>query len=151
MINHRQLRRTFASELFRAITTAPPGDVWAALTATGSPLAYLHGMTAESDWQPGAPLTMTMDGSHLVGEVLVADPPRRLCYTLGAQPGEPPVYVTWELSPLGDGTVIRLAVDEPWPFISEADDLEAVWLPVLSGLVAQVGAHPGTPGHEPKM
>jgi hypothetical protein len=27
----------FTSELFRSITTASPGDVWAALTATGSP------------------------------------------------------------------------------------------------------------------
>jgi hypothetical protein len=138
------------SELFRAITTASPDDVWAALTATGCPLSFLYGLTAESDWQPGATLTMTLDQWRLVGEVLVADRPRRLCYALGDRPGEPSVYVTWELRPLEDATVIRLSVDEPWTLTDNTDDLEAIWLPVLSGLVTQLGLHPGTARQEQK-
>lgn len=148
MINHRLRGPAFASELFRAITTASPPDVWAALTATGSPLGYLYGLTAESGWQPGAMLTMTLDRWRLAGEVLGADCPRRLCYTLGDHPGKPSVYVTWELRPVADGTVVQLAVDEPWPVAGDADDLETAWLPVLCGLVTTLGVHPGTAGHE---
>lgn len=142
MIKYR--RPALTSELFRAITTASPDDVWAALTATGSSLGYLYGMTAESDWQAGATLTLALDRWHLVGDILVADRPRRLCYALGDRPGEPSVYVTWELRPLDDATVIRLTVDEPWPLTEDTDDLEAAWLPVLSGLVTQLGAYRGT-------
>ncbi len=125
-----------ASELFRTVTSANPKVVWDALTATGSPLGYLYGMTAESDWQPGATLTMTLDDQwRLTDEVLVAERPRRLSYTLGDRPGEPAVYVSWELRAIGDATIIRLYVDEPLPQADVTDDLEAAWLPVLSGLV----------------
>jgi uncharacterized protein YndB with AHSA1/START domain len=130
----RYHRPALTSELFRAITAAPPDQVWAALTATGCPLGYLYGLTAESDWQPGATLTMTLGRWRLSGEVLVADRPRRLSYTLGEQA----IYVTWELRSVDEGTVIRLTVDEPWPLAEEVDDVEAAWLPVLSGLVTQL-------------
>jgi uncharacterized protein YndB with AHSA1/START domain len=128
-----------ASELFRVVTRAKPEVIWDALTATGSPLGYLYGMTAESDWQPGATLTMTLDGQwRLTGEVLVAEPARRLSYTLGDRPGEPSVYVSWELRAIDDATIIRLYVDEPLPQADVTDDLEAAWLPVLSALVARL-------------
>jgi hypothetical protein len=135
-------RPAFTSDVFRAITTAAPDDVWAALAATGSPLGYLHGLTAQSDWRPGSTLTMALDRWCLVGDVLAADRPRRLCYALGDRPGEPSVYVTWELRPLDAGTVVRLTVDEPWPLTADCADLEAAWLPVLAGLVAQLDGHP---------
>ena len=38
----------FASDQFRAITSATPECVWNALTATGFPLDYLHGMTVDT-------------------------------------------------------------------------------------------------------
>jgi uncharacterized protein YndB with AHSA1/START domain len=126
----------FASEQFRVITSADPGRVWNALTATGFPLPYLHGMTVESDWRPGARVTMEFTGPwRLTGEVLAAERPRRLSYTLDDPPGSPTVYVTWELRGIEDGTIIRLHVDEPWPLADNTDDLETAWLPVLSGLV----------------
>jgi uncharacterized protein YndB with AHSA1/START domain len=139
-----------ASELFRSITTASPDAVWAALTATGSPLAHMYGLSAESDWRPGSRVTLTGDRWRLVGEVLVAERPRRLSYTLGDRPGEPSVYLTWELRPLDDATVIRLFVDEPWPpaYADDVDDLEATWLPALSALVAELGVYPGTAGNQ---
>ena len=119
------------------VTPGDPG--WDALTATGSPLDYLYGMTAESDWQPGATLTMALDDQwRLTGEVLVAERPRRLSYTLGDRSGEPSAYVSWELRTVDDATIIRLYVDEPLPQADVTDDLEAAWLPVLSGLVTRL-------------
>jgi uncharacterized protein YndB with AHSA1/START domain len=127
---------SFASEQFHAITSANPECVWHALTATGVPLDYLHGMTVESDWQPGATVTMALTGQwRLTGAVLAAERPHRLSYTVDDPPGSPSVYVTWELHRTSDETIIRLNVDEPWPFADSSGDLESAWLPVLSGLV----------------
>ena len=127
----------FASELLRTLVRKKPERVWEALTATGIPLGYLYGMTVESDWRPGTSVTVTLgDQARLTGDVLVADRPRRLSYTLGDRPGQPSVYVNWELRALGDATIVRLYVDEPWPDADPTDDLEAAWLPVLYDLVA---------------
>lgn len=137
----------FASEQFHAITSAEPLSVWNALTATGLPLDYLHGMTVESDWRPGASVTMALtDQWRLTGEVLAADKPHRLSYTLDDAPGTAAVFVTWELRDVAaDGTIIRLHVDEPWPLANCADGLETAWLPVLSGLVKHLEG--GSPPH----
>ena len=126
----------FASEQFHAITSATPERVWNALTATGFPLDYLHGITVDTDWRLGAKVTIALTGQwRLTGEVLAAERPRRLSYTLEDPPGSPSVYVTWELRRTGDGTIIHLNVDEPWPLAGSSEDLESAWLPVLSGLV----------------
>jgi len=135
-----------ASEQFHAITSASPECVWNALTATGVPLDYLHGMTVDTDWQPGASLTLTLAGQwRLTGQVLAAERPHRVSYTLDDPPGSPSVYVTWELHSTGDGTIIRLNVDEPWPFADSTEDLESAWLPVLSGLVKHLERGPFSP------
>jgi uncharacterized protein YndB with AHSA1/START domain len=136
----------FTSEQFHAITRANPECVWNALTATGVPLDYLHEMTADTDWQPGAKVTLALTGQwRLTGEVLAAERPCRLSYTLDDPPGSPSVYVTWQLRATGDGTIIRLNVDEPWPLAGSSDDLESAWLPVLSGLVNHLERGPSSP------
>jgi uncharacterized protein YndB with AHSA1/START domain len=77
---------------FHAITSATPDCVWDALAATCVPLDYLHGMTADTDWQPGARVTLARtDQWRLTGEVLAAGQPRRLSYTLDDPPGSPAV------------------------------------------------------------
>jgi hypothetical protein len=55
------------------------------------------------------------------------------------------VYVTWEPHGTSDGTIIRLNVDEPWPFADSTEDLESAWLPVLSGLVKHLERGPSWP------
>ena len=135
----------FASEQFHAITNATPECVWAALTATGVPLDYLHGMTVDTNWQPGAGVTMALtDQWRLSGEVLAAERPHRLSYTLDDPPGSPSVYITWELHGTGEGTIIRLNVDEPWPLANSREDLESTWLPVLSSLVNHLEPGPSS-------
>ena len=82
-----------ASEQFHAITSASPECVWNALAAPGVPLDHLHEMTADTDWQPGARVTMALAGRwRLTGQVLAAEPPRRPSYTLDDPPGSPSVY-----------------------------------------------------------
>jgi uncharacterized protein YndB with AHSA1/START domain len=103
-------------------------------------------MTVDTDWQPGARVTMALTGQwRLTGEVLAAERPHRLSYTLDDPPGSPSVYVTWELHRTGDGTIIRLNVDEPWPLAGSSEDLESAWLPVLSGLVNHLERGPSSP------
>jgi len=136
----------FASEQFHTISSATPECVWNALTATGVPLDYLHGMTADTDWQPGAKVTLALTGQwRLTGQVLAAEPPHRLSYTLDDPPGSPFVYVTWELRSTSDGTIIRLNVDEPSPLPGNTEDFESAWLPVLSGLVKHLERGPSSP------
>ena len=136
----------FASEQFRAITSANPERVWTAITATGVPLDYLHGMTVDTDWQPGARVAIALtDQWRLTGQVLAAEPPYRLSYTLDDPPGSPAVYITWELQSTGDGTIIRLNVDEPWPPTGSSEDLESTWIPVLSSLVRHLEPGPASP------
>jgi uncharacterized protein YndB with AHSA1/START domain len=140
------LRAAICQRAIHAITSAKPERAWNALTATGVPLDYLYGMTADTDWQPGARVTMALaDHWRLTGEVLAAERPRRLSYTLDDPPGSPSVYVTWELRRTGDGTIIRLNVDEPWPLAGNSEDLESAWLPVLSGLVKHLERGPSSP------
>ena len=103
-------------------------------------------MTADTDWQPGAKVTLALTGQwRLTGEVLAAERPWRLSYTLDDPPGSPSVYVTWELRRTSHGTIIRLNVDERWPLTGSTEDLESSWLPVLSGLVKRLERGPSSP------
>ena len=135
----------FVSVALPAFVAAGPQRVWDALTATGIPLPYFHGMTVTSDWQPGSTITMRLEGElaqgdrelsevTICGEVLAVDPPRRLSYTLGECKSDPTVYVTWELHPQEGRTLVRLYIDEPHTSTGSDDDLHIIWLPVLSAL-----------------
>lgn len=128
------------TELFRILTPASPSAVWTELTRVGA-LPFLYGMTVDTDWRSGSPLSMGFPtGPVLVGRVLRADPDRVLAYTLGDRLDEPSTYVTWNLAEDESGTVVRLYVDEPY---STDSDLERIWLPVLNALAAtlQGGDH----------
>ena len=172
---HRPRRSPCAicQRAIHAITSAKPERAWNALTATGVPLDYLYGMTADTDWQPGARVTMALaDHWRLTGEVLAAERPRRLSYTLDDPPGSPSVYVTWELRRTGDGTIIRLNVDEPWPLAGTLRPVRVTWwtrevarranqaMPAAAHHRASASRTPGktrvtrvtaTPGRHPEM
>ncbi len=64
---------------------ATPEAIWRALTESEFTLRYYYQSTVESDWKPGSPYRF-MTGSELAieGEVLEADPPRRLVTTFHA-------------------------------------------------------------------
>jgi uncharacterized protein YndB with AHSA1/START domain len=128
-----------ATKVLPIITATDPQCVWDALTATGRPLDYLYGMTVESDWQAGSAVTIGLAGGWpLSGEVLLADRPETLSYTLGDRTDDTSVYVTWRIRSETAGTVVRLYVDEPFPDTNTGDELELAWLPALSKLLTHL-------------
>jgi uncharacterized protein YndB with AHSA1/START domain len=123
------------SHQFAITTTAEPAAVWAALTDGDLTRRYLNGLAAHCTWSPGAPLTVQAGGGpaqQLTGQVLRAEPPRRLSYLLRSGPCDPPVVLTWQLRTTPGGTTLRLQIDEIEG--SSDDDAEDTWLPVLAAL-----------------
>lgn len=142
--------KTFASVALAALMKADAQRVWDALTEAKNPLSYFYGMKVTSDWQPGATITMRQRDTlgwggtdkswavEICGEVLAADPPHRLSFTLGECQSDPSVYVTWELRSVDGLTIVRLYIDEPDADPDSEDDLDMIWLPVLSALAENV-------------
>ena len=94
---------------------APPEAVWRALTESDFTTRYYYRSTVESDWHVGSPYRYAIDGETAIeGEILEADPPRRLVMTFSAVwdpalAGDPPTRLSWELEAAGPG-VTRLTV-----------------------------------------
>ena len=124
-----------ATRLFRFTTGAPPDRVWAALTTA----PYLFGLAPSSEWRPGAAITFAGEGATLSGDVLAAQEPHRLSYSLRAGDGQPDTYVTWEILVDGAGSVVLLFVDEP----GEAE-VEPAWLEVVARLESVVASRGAT-------
>jgi uncharacterized protein YndB with AHSA1/START domain len=123
------------TELFRFTTVADPCAVWRTLTSPTMTGRYLHGLTLESDWNPGSAIIARGEGGRLVGEVLSVAEPRRLSYTLAADEEQPETFITWEIHDIDGGqgepgSIVRLYVDEP----DGGEDTKSVWLPVISAL-----------------
>jgi uncharacterized protein YndB with AHSA1/START domain len=139
------------TQLFRFTTGAQPEQVWLALTRPALTATYLYGLAAHSEWRPGAPITFTGGRSTIAGEVLAAQEPLRLSYSLSAGDGQPTTYVTWEIVEEPGGSVVRLYVDEPAtaPAPDGDDQMEDPWGRVvarLESVLASVGAHRASGG-----
>src|SRR5947208_824215 len=98
-------------------------------------------MVVQSEWQPGAAVTFTPGPlrdtlGSIRGEVLAAEPHRRLSYSLASGPGHPTTYVTWEVSAGedGGGSRVRLYVDETETTSDPDEESAASWAGVVAGL-----------------
>jgi uncharacterized protein YndB with AHSA1/START domain len=59
-----------------------PEKLWEALTSSEFTRQYWFGAEVKSDWKVGSPFALMLDGSITdSGEILEADPPRRLSYS----------------------------------------------------------------------
>ena len=142
--------RPLTSHQFAVTTTAEPAAAWAALTDGDLTRRYLHGLAAHSAWSPGAPLTLRSGGgpaARLTGQVLRAEPPRRLSYLLRSGPDDPATFLTWQLRATPGGTTLRLQIDETEA--SSDDDAEDTWLPVLAALRSLLEPALPRPGQPP--
>ena len=130
-----------APRQFAFFTPVAPATVWAALTATDQRPGYLYGWAACSSWEADAPVVFgTDDGYSLVGRVLHAEEPHRLSFVLQASADDPSVYLTWQLRPAVGGCAVRLQIDEFDDHVTDDDEIENIWLPVLASLQALLGA-----------
>ena len=128
--------------VFRFVTPADPDTAWRALTDEPR---HFRGLRVESDWLEGSTVRLSAGAMTIQGEVLHAVPGERLTHTLGDLPGQPEVYVTWELVGALGGTVVELYVDEVGPGHfgtggrdQDVADMEQAWLPVVDAMRAEI-------------
>jgi uncharacterized protein YndB with AHSA1/START domain len=132
---------TTESTVYVIYIAAAPEKVWQALTSSEFTRQYFLDRSVESDWQQGSPWILRKpDGSvDVSGVVRESDQPRRLVVTWNVEwsgPRFPESLVTYEIEPVGNGTV-RLTMTEAHPTPIPADQLEGGrrgWPMILSGL-----------------
>jgi uncharacterized protein YndB with AHSA1/START domain len=133
-----------ASQLYQILINATPEQIWEAIVNPEFTTKYFHGSYVDSTFEPGAAYNgySTDRSQHWVdGEVLEADPPRRLQHTWRSlyepdAPVEPPSRVTWEIEPQPDGTCLLTVVhDQLERSPKTAASVSGTgWIAVLSGL-----------------
>jgi len=127
-------------KVFEIYIRTTPERLWDAIVDPEIRAKYNFGVSAHSDWKPGSRIEMTnpkAPGPIGEGEVLDADPPRRLVHTMVALWGddvkaEGASRVTWDIEPVGDSCRLTITHDE----LREGanDQLYGGWPMILSGL-----------------
>ena len=117
-----------------------PEKLWDALTSSEFSRRYWFGTELRSDFKVGSPFALVMNGQTTdTGEILEADPPRRLSYTFKhevneAMRKEPATKVAFTLEAFGN--LVKLTVTHEG-FVEGSHLLGAIskgWHAILSGL-----------------
>jgi uncharacterized protein YndB with AHSA1/START domain len=126
-------------KVFEIYIRTTPERLWEAITDPEIRAKYNFGARGISDWTAGAAIRMEApDGSLLGdGEVLEADPPRRLVHSMRALWGDDVAEegfsrVTWEIEPITDSCRLLVVHDELRDGANE--QLFGGWPMILSGL-----------------
>ncbi len=112
-------------------------QLWHALTDGDFTERYWFGHRITSDWKVGSAYGFKNQGKTMVeGEVLVADPPRRLAYSWNNRKeeakGEGTSRVTFDLEPRG--TVVKLTVTHDELSEKTLRDISGGWPLVIASL-----------------
>ena len=107
-------------KVFEIYIKTTPDRLWSAITDPEVRARYNFGAGAYSDWTPGAAVELRDEEPALLlgeGEVLDADPPRRLVHTMLAHfspeaEAEGTSRVTWEIEPVGDSCRLVVTHDQ---------------------------------------
>jgi uncharacterized protein YndB with AHSA1/START domain len=141
-------------KVFEIYIRTTPERLWEAITDSEIRAKYNFGSRVSSGWTPGSRLEMShpnADGLLGEGEILEADPPRRLVHSMHALwsdevKSEGVSRVTWQIEPVGDSCRLTLTHDE----LREGanDQLYGGWPMILSGLKTwlETGESLTTPG-----
>ena len=134
---------TVSTQVYSIFIRSAPEQVWEAITKPEFTSRYFYGSVIDSTWEPGSPYegwSADRTQQYVDGEVLEADPPRRLQHTWRslydeATSAEPHSQVTWEIEPQ-EGGVTKLTVvhDRLEASPKTAGGVAGGWLFVLSGL-----------------
>jgi len=127
-------------KIFEIYIRTTPERLWEAITDPGIRSKYNFGAKVSSDWTPGARLEMSHPGAPGLlgeGEVLEADPPRRLVHTMAALwseevKSEGTSRVSWDIEPVGDSCRLTLTHDQLRDGAN--DEIYGGWPMILSGL-----------------
>jgi len=127
-------------KLFEIYIKTTPERLWEAITDPEIRSKYNFGAAVKSSWTPGARIQLESGGPDLLladGEVLEADPPRRLVHTMVALwspevEREGSSRVTWEIEPVGDSC--RLLVTHDQMREGANSEIYGGWPMILSGL-----------------
>ena len=118
---------------------ATPDEIWRALTDPGMTRHYYYGTDIVSEWTPGAPWTSKSgDEVYLEGEIVEVEAPHKLVQTFHvawadeAAFNDPASTVTWEITPMGDASRVRLIHEGIGAATS--DYVGDGWELILSGL-----------------
>jgi uncharacterized protein YndB with AHSA1/START domain/DNA-binding transcriptional ArsR family regulator len=141
-------------KVFEIYIRTTPERLWQAITDPDIRSKYHFGVRVASDWKPGSGIELTHTNAPAPlgeGEVLEADPPRRLAHTMVAlwsdeAKAEGTSRVTWDIEPVGDSCRLTLTHDQLGEGASE--ELYGGWPMILSGLKTwlETGEQLTTPG-----
>jgi uncharacterized protein YndB with AHSA1/START domain len=127
-------------KVFEIYIRTTPERLWEAITDREIRSKYNFGVNVRSDWNPGSRIESSHPGADGLlgeGEVIEADPPRRLVHSMLALwsddvKGEGTSRVTWEIEPVGDSCRLTLTHDQLREGANE--ELYGGWPMILSGL-----------------
>ena len=138
-LKHR-LETPMEEKVFEIYIRTTPERLWEAITDPEIRSKYNFGARVSSDWTPGSRVEMSHSGADGLlgeGEVLEADPPRRLVHTMLALwsddvKNEGTSRVTWEIEPVADSCRLTVIHDQ----LREGANAELYggWPMILSGL-----------------
>jgi uncharacterized protein YndB with AHSA1/START domain/DNA-binding transcriptional ArsR family regulator len=128
--------------VFEIYIKTSPERLWQALTDPALVQQYYFGSVIESEFSPGSPLIYRQaEGGRLdiEGEVVEADPPRRLVHTFAVKwdanlSDDAPSRVAFDITPMGDACLLSVTHDG---FAGETEtyhQTESGWPMILSGL-----------------
>jgi uncharacterized protein YndB with AHSA1/START domain/DNA-binding transcriptional ArsR family regulator len=126
--------------VFATFIRATPEAIWRGLTESDFTTRYWYGSSVHSDWTAGAPWELRTSAGQvgITGDVLEADPPRRLVVTYKQAWGggdEPPSRVTFEIEGAGPGIQKLTVVHETEPGArTQIAEVAAGWPFILAGL-----------------
>ena len=117
-----------------------PEKLWEALTSSEFSRRYWFNTDVKSDWKVGSPFALVMNGTTTdVGEILEADPPRRLSYTFQHVTNEearkqPPSKVVFTIEPHGKLVKLMLTHEGFAEGNKHLDGISKGWPAILSSL-----------------
>jgi len=131
---------THMEKVFEIYIKTTPQRLWDAIVDPEIRAKYNFGAGITSDWTPGAHMEMGAPNAGFVlgeGEVLEADPPRRLVHTMLAYfseeaKAEGSTRITWEIEPVGDSCRLTLIHDQMRDGANA--QIYGGWPMILSGL-----------------